>query len=150
MQRPQPPYSVLIVEDEALLALDLEMIVTDAGHRVVADAMSLDDVKALPDDIRPVLALVDLHLADGYKGLEVSDYIRRQWPGTVVILVTANAADLSDELSECDGVIAKPFSEVGVTAALRYLEATISTETPLDTVPGSLRVSPAFERGWAA
>ena len=61
MGRPQPPFTVLIVEDEALLALDLEAMVTDCGHTVVADAMSLSDVEALGGLAAPDIAFVVNH-----------------------------------------------------------------------------------------
>lgn len=48
---------VLIVEDEMLLAMDMEAMVEDSGHRVLAEAASLHDVEALPDDLNPQLAL---------------------------------------------------------------------------------------------
>ena len=46
MIHPQPPFSVLIVEDEAVLAMDLEAIVEDCGHNVFGEAMALDEVEA--------------------------------------------------------------------------------------------------------
>ncbi|WP_223798937.1 hypothetical protein [Sphingomonas nostoxanthinifaciens] len=58
---------VLIVEDEMLLAMDMEAMVEDSGHRVLAEAASLQEVEALPTDLNPQLAFVDIHLAHNFK-----------------------------------------------------------------------------------
>lgn len=147
---PQPPFTVLIVEDEALLALDLEAIIDDAGHRVVGEAMCLKDVEALAGLDAPVLAFVDLHLADGDHGFDVCRCIQRQWPETRIIFVTANAAEVPDDFAGAQGVIPKPFSQVGMLAALRFLEEAISRPPPRSGAPASLRPSPAFMAALAA
>lgn len=142
--RPQPPYSVLIVEDEALLALDLDAIVSDAGHGVCGEAVDLAEVAAMADEPAPVLALVDMNLADGPTGLEVCRTILRQWPRTVVIFITANAAQMPEDFAGGHGVIAKPFSQSGMSAALKYLEGAISGPSPKTPAPDILRPGPAF------
>ncbi|HUD91803.1 response regulator, partial [Sphingobium sp.] len=102
--------NVLIVEDEILLAMDIEAIVEDSGHIVLAEAASLKDVEALPDDIDPQLAFVDIHLANGSNGLDVAKVIQKRWPDALIIFVTANVAKIPDDFSGAHGVIAKPFS----------------------------------------
>jgi len=65
MQRPTRPLRVLIVEDEALLAMDMEAKVEDSGHSVPAEAASLQEVEALADETCFDLAFVDIQLARG-------------------------------------------------------------------------------------
>lgn len=59
---------VLIVEDEALIAMDLEDEVAAAGHRVVGVASSAREAVEAATMHRPAVVLMDLHLADGWSG----------------------------------------------------------------------------------
>jgi DNA-binding NarL/FixJ family response regulator len=68
MNSPAKPRSVLIVEDEGLIALDLAVLVEGLGYEVMGPVGSAKDAFALVVE-RPVdLALVDLNLADGPRG----------------------------------------------------------------------------------
>lgn len=150
MVHPQPPFTVLIVEDEALLALDIEAMVTDCGHTVVGEAMSLSDVEALGGLTGPDIAFVDMNLADGSNGLEVSDFIRRHWPDTAIVFITANPAAIPVDFAGAHGVIAKPFSQIGLTSAMRFIEEGISDPPPKSGRPASFVPSPHIAEAWNA
>ncbi|QBX34842.1 response regulator [Paracoccus liaowanqingii] len=148
MNHPKPPLSILVVEDEFIIAMDIEMMIEDAGHRVLGTAASLQAVEALPVGDRPDVALVDMQLAQGSTGLEVNDEIRRRWPDTIVVFVTANPKKIPEDFAGAHGVIAKPFSAAGFTAALRYLEEGVCDPPPVSPEPGSFVASPAFAAQW--
>lgn len=139
---------VLIVEDEMLLAMDLEAMVEDSGHHVLAEAASLDEVRDLPDDLHPQLAFVDIHLADGSNGLDVCCHIRSRWPDALIVFVTANVSKIPADFSGAHGVIAKPFSHAGVVGALRYLAHGVFDPPPTMPRPSSLIASPELARRW--
>lgn len=141
---------VLIVEDEMLLAMDIEAMVEDCGHRVLAEATSLSDVIALPDSIRPQLAFVDLHLADDSNGLEVSRIIQQRWPDALIVYMTANVARIPFDFAGAHGVIAKPFSHSGVINAIKYLAEGVFAPPPNIPQPASFVPSPHLQRRWAA
>ena len=141
---------VMIVEDEMLLAMDIEAMVEDSGHRVLAEAASLEDVEALPDSLRPQLAFVDLHLARALDGLEACLIIQRRWPETLIVFVTANVSRIPPDFCGAHGVIAKPFSHAGVTSAIRYLAEGVFSPPPRLPLPVSLTPSPKLDRRWAA
>ncbi|QXQ05393.1 response regulator [Sphingosinicellaceae bacterium] len=143
------PLNVLIVEDEALLAMDLESIVEDVGHRVVASAVCLREVQDLPDSIEPSLAFVDMHLAEGSTGLEVSAHIKAHWPDAIIVFVTANVRKIPEGFAGAHGVVAKPFSRAGMITAMRYLEEGILDPPPVSPEPSSFHASPAFAATWA-
>lgn len=140
---------VLIVEDEMLLAMDIEAMVEDSGHRVLAEAASLQEVEALPANLNPQLAFVDIHLAQNSNGFDVCKYIRRHWPETLVVFVTANVAKIPDDFSGAHGVIAKPFSHAGVVNAIKYLANGVFDPPPNVPRPDSLLASAHLERRWA-
>lgn len=142
------PLRVLIVEDEALLAMDIESMVEDAGHRVIGEATSLFDVEALPADLAPDIAFVDVQLARDTTGLEVAAFVHRTWPDTVVIFVTANPKKLPYDLAGAAGVIAKPFSRNGLMSAMRYIEEGVCDPPPSVARPASFAPSPAYALRW--
>ncbi|MES2496254.1 MAG: response regulator [Pseudomonadota bacterium] len=148
MKRPVPPLSVLIVEDEALLAMDIEAMVEDCGHVVVGAAASLYDVEALADDLRPNLAFVDMQLAQGTNGLDVCRLIRLRWTDTFIVFVTANPRKVPDDYCGGHGIIPKPFSRNGLMAAMHYIEEGVCDPPPTSSSPSSFVASPAFAASW--
>ncbi len=87
---------VIIVEDEALLAVQLEDE-HDSGHSVVGVAMSAQQALRLAKAERPDLALVDVHLFDGPTGVDVAQRIAAN-RHTVVIFMTPNVKRLPEGL----------------------------------------------------
>src|SRR3569623_915285 len=61
---------VLIIEDEPIIALDLENLVTELGHKVVAVAATKDDAVAKAKTERPGLVLADINLGEGGSGID--------------------------------------------------------------------------------
>lgn len=149
MKRPAPPLDILIVEDEALLAMDIEAMLNDAGHHVVAEAASLYDVERLGDSVRPDLALVDIQLAEGTSGLDVCRLIRARWSHAFIIFVTANPKKIPDDYCEAHGVIPKPFSRNGLMAAMTYIAEGVCDPPPTSPQPASFIASPAFAASWS-
>lgn len=144
MTPPDTPLDVLVVEDEFLIAMDIGMIIEDAGHRVIGSAASFQEVEAMAADRRPDVAFVDMHLARGTTGLQVNALIRERWPGTLVVFVTANPKKVPEDFDGAHGLIAKPFTSTGFTAALVYLDRVIRQTGPVPAAPGSLVAGPAL------
>ena len=148
MKRRQAPLDILIIEDEALLVMDIEDMIVDAGHNVIADGASLFDVEAFPDDLNPDLAFVDIQLARGTSGLDACRVIRRRWPNAFVVFVTANPKKIPDDYCGAHGVIPKPFSRNGLLSAMRYIEEGVCDPPPTSPAPASFIASPAFAESW--
>jgi len=148
MERPKPPLSVLIVEDEPLLAMDVEMMVEDAGHRVIAEAASLYDVEALDPAQSPDIAFVDMQLARDTTGLQVCSLIQERWSNTIIVFVTANPKKIPDDFGGAHGVIPKPFSRHGFMTALHYLQESVCTPPPVTALPGSFVPSQLLSSTW--
>ena len=148
MARPQAPLNILIVEDEALLAMDIEAMVEDCGHRILAEAATLADVRSLPSLPSPDLAFVDIHLAQGSSGLDVSALIQQRWQATVIVFVTANPKRIPEDFAGAHGVIAKPFSRSGLKSAMHYIEEGVCDPPPSAAQPISFTPSPRFAARW--
>ncbi len=111
---------VLIVEDEAFIALELECLLEEAGHVPVGVATRSAEAIALARDLEPDVALVDIHLADGPTGVAVAQALRAQ-AGTTVLFTTANAKRVPPDFAGAAGIIGKPYSERVIRAALAYV-----------------------------
>ena len=109
---------ILIVEDEMLVACEVEAVLGDLGHQVVGIAPDLDtamELAAQPID----LALVDLNLRDGLTGPEIGKRLCAL--GNVAVLfVTANPRILGTGIAGAIGVLTKPTDEAAVKAAVDY------------------------------
>ena len=113
---------ILVVEDEILIALELESLLQDLGHDVVGIASSSKDALAIGHEAKPDIAFVDIHLADGPTGVDVARRLTAQHQVTVLFM-TANAKRIPEDLGGACGVIAKPYTERGVREALAYVMA---------------------------
>jgi two-component system, response regulator PdtaR len=118
---------ILIVEDEILIALELESLLQDLGHDVVGIAASSEDAISLGEDLKPEIAFVDIHLADGPTGVDVARELASEHQVTVLFM-TANAKRIPEDFAGARGVIAKPYTERGVREALAYVMAEQSRE----------------------
>jgi DNA-binding response OmpR family regulator len=116
------PLRILVVEDEILIALELESLLQDAGHDVVGIATSFGDAAVMGRNLSPDLAFVDIHLADGPTGVDVCRHLKGEL-GVTVLFMTANAKRIPEDFAGACGVIAKPYTERGVQEALAYVMA---------------------------
>lgn len=108
---------ILIVEDEVLVAMELEAILEDLGHQPVAIAPDLSTADQYADD-KIDLALVDLNLRDGLTGPEIGKRLSAK--GVAVLFITANPRILGDGIAGTIGVLSKPTDEATVKAAVDY------------------------------
>lgn len=134
-EHPVAPLNVLIIEDEAILVMDMEMVVEDAGHRVVGDAASVNALHELELPQPPDLAFIDVHLAQGSSGLDASAIVRDRWADVCIVFVTANPDKVPAGHAGSHGVIGKPFTHKGMMAALDYLSQAISSPPPTLATP---------------
>jgi CheY-like chemotaxis protein len=101
---------LLIVEDELLIAMDLELQLAEFGHEVVAIATDPDEAVAAARACGPELVLMDLHLARGTSGVDAARRLREE-QGLRCVFVSANL-DLGTVAAlgalEPVGFVAKP------------------------------------------
>jgi two-component system, response regulator PdtaR len=130
---------IMIVEDEALVALELEAILEDLGYDPVGIAADSSSALRLIAK-QPDLALVDLNLRDGPTGPQVGEALARKH-GVKVLFMTANPRMLGDGIAGTVGVLTKPCDAQTVEAAVAYVLR--RTVTP----PPALKVFGESSRG---
>lgn len=102
--------TILIIEDEAIIAMDLQALVEDMGHHVIANARTREEAVALSRDRRPGLILADIQLADRSSGIDAVNDILVTAAATPVIFITAFPNRLlTGDGQEPTYVMTKPF-----------------------------------------
>lgn len=123
---------VMIIEDEAIIAMDISAIVSEMGHTVTGIARTRTEAVALAASNRPDLILADIQLADNSSGIDAVNDILAQFDDIPVIFITAFPERLlTGKRPEPAFLITKPFSEDQVTSAVSQAMFFSSTETLL-------------------
>ena len=121
---------VMIIEDEAIIAMDIETIVADLGHKVTGVARTHTDAVSLARAERPDLVLADIHLADDSSGIEaVNEILAGQGERPVIFITAYPERLLTGERPEPAFLISKPYSEEQVRSAVSQAMFFSSTET---------------------
>lgn len=142
------PLSVLIVEDEVLLAAELSFIIGETGRSEVGQATTSQEAVDLARTHRPDLALVDVHLSDGPTGVEAARLIGEHRDG-VVLFMTANVGRLPEDFAGGCGVVGKPYSGRAIRDALNFTEYCLRHDTAPGRPPAGLRLAPDFAARWS-
>ena len=121
---------VLIIEDEPMIAMDIETIVRDLGHDVTGVAVTRDEAVALAMEDRPGLVLADIQLADDSSGIDAVKDILAEFEVPVIFITAFPERLLTGERPEPTFLITKPFQRGTVKAAIS--QALFFNE---DTVP---------------
>ncbi|MBV8818910.1 MAG: response regulator [Acidobacteriaceae bacterium] len=111
---------VLIVEDEQVVALDLEQSLRQLGYTVSGVAHNRSDAVELAGSRTPDLILMDIRLSGGDDGIAAAEDIRRQWK-IPVIFVTAHSDEETlqrAKLAGAFGYLTKPFRTNELNAAV--------------------------------
>ena len=110
---------ILIIEDEALIALDLRSIVEDMGHSVIGVARTMDEAIEMGRNEQPDLILSDMQLADGSRGVDAVNVLLAEFGVMPVIFITAFPERLlTGERPEPALLITKPFRRAQVSSAI--------------------------------
>ena len=109
---------ILIIEDEPLIAMDLESLVTEVGHRVLGVARTHAEAVAAVAARRPSLVLADIQLADGSSGLEAVNEILNTINVPVIFITAYPERLLTGQKPEPTFLITKPFQPETVKAVI--------------------------------
>ena len=109
---------VMIIEDESVIALDLESLVTDLGHESVGTAATKDEAVAKARSLRPGLVLADINLGEGGSGIEAVSEILRSFDIPVIFVTAYPERLLTGERPEPTYLITKPFLPETVQATI--------------------------------
>lgn len=110
--------SVLIIEDEPLISMQLEDLVTGLGHEICGMAATRTQAVESVEKARPGLVLADIQLADGSSGLDAVDDILAIESVPVIFITAYPERLLTGDRPEPTYLVTKPFQEKTVRAAI--------------------------------
>ncbi|CAM3205837.1 MULTISPECIES: response regulator [Sphingomonas] len=128
----ETPLNLLIIEDEALVAMLVEDALTLHGHRVIGIADTVAAAMALVDAERPDMALCDVKLADGDSGVTAAQLLADR--GIPCVFLSGNCPERAGHPLVI-GCIAKPFRAGSLGAAVRAAHLTATGKRPNDPPP---------------
>lgn len=111
---------VLVVEDEAVVALDLEQRLRRLGYAVAASTATGEEALVLARSASPDVALMDIHLAGGCDGIEAATRLAED-PGLPVVFLTAHSDERTIERAKRAqpyGYLVKPFDDEDLASAI--------------------------------
>lgn len=130
----------MIVEDQAILAMELELVLTDCGCDVVGCAMDTASAFAIGARERPDFALIDVNLLDGLTGPQIAQRLVAEF-GTAVVFLTANPEQIPEGFSGALGAVCKPFDEQTIRGVVAFARQFIQHHT-LGDPPRRFRLAP--------
>lgn len=107
---------VLIIEDEPMIAMDLEAIVEGLGHQVAGVARTHTEAVAAASSRTPGLVLADIQLADGSSGLDAVNEMLGSFEAPVIFITAYPDRFLTGERPEPAFLITKPYEPDTVKA----------------------------------
>jgi two-component system cell cycle sensor histidine kinase/response regulator CckA len=102
---------ILIVEDEKIVAMEIQEALRKMGYHVPTTAMTGEEAVQKTKELRPKLVLMDIKLKDGMDGIEAAIKIKEECPVPIVFM-TAHAdreTFLRSHIAEPYDYIIKPF-----------------------------------------
>jgi CheY-like chemotaxis protein len=109
---------VLIIEDEPVIAADIEALVRDLGHKVLDIAATRGEARESVARHPPGLVLADIQLADGSSGIDAVKDILGRFDVPVIFITAFPERLLTGERPEPTFLITKPFQPETVKAAI--------------------------------
>ncbi len=109
---------ILIIEDEPLIAMDIEQMVLSLGHRVTGIARTKDEAMALFRADAPGMVLADIQLADGSSGIDAVNEMLSTSAIPVIFITAFPEHLLTGERPEPAFLVTKPFNEDMVKALI--------------------------------
>ena len=121
---------VMIIEDEAIIAMDIHSIVTEMGNEVIGIARTRNAAVEMGSREKPDLILADIQLADNSSGIDAVQDLLAQFGEMPVIFITAFPERLlTGDRPEPAFLISKPYREEQVRSAVSQAMFFASTET---------------------
>jgi two-component system, response regulator PdtaR len=117
----KPPARILVVEDDFLIATEIEIALSEAGFEVVGVAISAEEAVAFAESQKPALVVMDIRLAGERDGIQAAIEIFQRF-GIRCIFATAHSDQRSFDRAKPAmplGWLQKPYSLVSLLNAVR-------------------------------
>ena len=111
---------ILIIEDEAIVALDIKRILTNLGQEVINTVFSFDEALQSIKENRPELIFSDINLGKGKDGIELIETIQKDDFIPVIYLTAYSDEETIERAIKTNplGYILKPFKKEDIKSTL--------------------------------
>lgn len=120
MIRMGPVVTVLVVEDESLVRMDIAIGLEDAGYRVCEAADAHAALKLIAEEAVGVL-FTDVDMPPGMNGLKLASLMRDRFPVMPIIIASGHKEVVADQMPTGSEFLTKPYSIDQVVAAILRL-----------------------------
>ena len=129
---------ILIVEDEALIALNTQADLEAAGYTVTGIAMTSRGALKLAESGRPDLVLMDVRLAKG-NGVEAARAIHADW-GIPSLFATSHVERPESAGNAALGCLRKPYDRQSLVRSIQIMEQVMNGLEPTSPPPANLEL----------
>jgi DNA-binding NarL/FixJ family response regulator len=114
-------YRILIVEDDVIIAEELEYILTSAGYDVIKTLYSAEEAPAYARKLMPALILMDILFPEGMDGITAARIIKRDLDLPIMFFTGSSGLELVERAKDLEpvGYVVKPFHEAQVISNVR-------------------------------
>jgi two-component system response regulator LytT len=112
--------NILVVEDESIVAKDIQVCLKRLGYEVVGLVSTGEEAVDQANELGPDLVMMDIMLKGDMSGIEAADLIRKNMDIPVIFLTAYTDRDTVDRAKESEpyGYIIKPFKEIDIQTAI--------------------------------
>lgn len=114
-----PNATILVVDDEVLIRMDLVEMLRAAGYRTCEASSAAQAIEILEQDSDIRVVFTDIQMPGSMDGLALSHAIRERWPPPILVISSGNRTPGQDEMPSETEFLPKPF---GNTELRRVLE----------------------------
>ena len=104
-------YAVLVVEDEALVRMDLVKTLEGAGYQTFEAASAATAIGILERHPEIRVVFTDIQMPGTMDGLELARYVRERWPPTIIVISSGKVAPKAEEMPDDVAFLPKPYQE---------------------------------------
>ena len=105
-----PSETILFVEDEALVRMDMAQFLRECGYHVYEAATAKEAIKALQAKFVIDLVFTDINLPGGMDGLELGEWALNARPSVKILVTTGDASRMVDIPQTMGPILAKPYT----------------------------------------
>jgi AmiR/NasT family two-component response regulator len=136
----QPPFRVVIAEDEALIRLDLKEMLEEEGYVVAGEAADGEAAIFLTESLRPDLVILDVKMPV-LDGITAAGRIAAAHLAPVVLLTAFSQRELVERARDAGAMayLVKPFTKADLIPAIEIAASRFQEITALESEVGNLR-----------
>lgn len=135
--------SILLVEDEAIVALDLKNNLENLGYSVIGNAPSGEEALELLKDLKPDLIILDIKLQGTLDGIDTAAILNKKYGIPFIILTAYSDEGIIERAKQVEpyGYIIKPFGSNNLRASIEMAMYRAKMKTEVEKLEMQLRQS---------